>query len=964
MYRKIITTCLFVSCLLFLALFSTLNRAVYSANGVIYDDALGSGWNNYSWNTTVTFDETTPVRNGMNSLGARFELGWAGLYLDASAPLPSADFPVLSFWLHGGFGGQTIRLTLIDGADNFLAPYNITPVANAWTYYEIPVSALGNPDAIGGVAFQEGTGFPQATFYLDDVRLFDDNPPPPTSTPLPGAPTHYLSVDVTDVRHPISPYIYGMSFADEAKADAIDLPLNRWGGNAVTRYNWQNDTSNRAADYFFANVPNDNSDTLPVGSGADKFIEQNQRTNSASLLTVPMIGWTPSNREPTCGFAISKYGSQDGRGSGTYADCGNGYKNGAPITNNDPTDTSIAIDETFVQDWMAHIEAQHGADAVKLYSLDNEPMLWHQTHRDVHPDPVGYDEIYDLTVRYGSTVKSADPTAQTLGPGVWGWTAYEYSAIDAASGQWTNPPDRNAHGGTPFLEWYLQQMAAYEQDNGTRVLDYLDLHFYPQVPGVTLAPAGNQATQQLRMNSTRALWDANYVDESWINTAIELVPRMQGWVDSHYPDTKLAITEYNFGGVEHINGAVAQAEVLGIFGREAVDLAVMWDAPTQFQPTFQAFNAYFNYDGNGGKFGDTAIGATSSHPYDLSIFAARRSSDNALTLVVVNKTFDAIKTDLTLAGINDDAATYRYSSANLGGIVRDADLPIVDGKFIDTYPAQSFTVYVIGGSDAPITPTPAPTQTATPAPTQTATPAPTQTPVATQTATPAPTTVPPTATPITPPPLPLFLAVDEDTAIGSLSGDYTDTHSNDGQIEQLIEQRTNGNPATRISQLEHVWLFNVDAAPGDQVVFSADAWHTNNSESDNFEFAFSADGVNYYPMFTVTDGNARASYQQVLPEGTAGGVYIRVTDTDRTAGNSTSDVLYVDHINITVFSAPTAVSVNELAIDARLQPLLLTVTLALASLTMLHLAAVRRWERDQLAHQREAAKTTALQRLD
>jgi hypothetical protein len=64
------------------------------------------------------------------------------------------------------------------------------------------------------------------------------------------------------------------------------------------------------------------------------------------------------------------------------------------------------------------------------------------------------------------------------------------------------------------------------------------------------------------------------VDESWIGEVVRLIPRMRAWVDAHYPGTKLAITEYNWGALNHINGALAQADVLGIFGRERPSLAI------------------------------------------------------------------------------------------------------------------------------------------------------------------------------------------------------------------------------------------------------------------------------------------------------------------------------------------------------------------------------------------------------
>jgi hypothetical protein len=89
-------------------------------------------------------------------------------------------------------------------------------------------------------------------------------------------------------------------------------------------------------------------------------------------------------------------------------------------------------------------------------------------------------------------------------------------------------------------------MQTYEQQHGVRLLDYLDLHFYPQAEGVFPSSGGDAAVQALRLRSTRALWDPSYVDESWIGDSVQLIPRMRAWVAQNYPGTKTAITEYNW----------------------------------------------------------------------------------------------------------------------------------------------------------------------------------------------------------------------------------------------------------------------------------------------------------------------------------------------------------------------------------------------------------------------------------
>jgi hypothetical protein len=367
-----------------------------------------------------------------------------------------------------------------------------------------------------------------------------------------------------------------------------------------------------------------------------------------------------------------------------------------------------------VQAWIGHLIGRYGAaDAggVRFYNLDNEPMLWNDTHRDVHPAPASYDELRDRAYLYAAAVKAADPGALTLGPVLWGWTAYFYSALDAASGDdwWNHPQDRNAHGGVPFTEWYLQQMRAYEELHGVRLLDYLDLHYYPQAQGVALAPAGNAAIQALRLRSTRSLWDATYADESWIaNTddgpAVRLIPRMKAWVAANYPGTKLALTEYNWGALDHLNGALAQADVLGIFGCEGLDLATLWDPPAAGQPGAFAFRIYRNYDNEGGAFGETSVQASSGDQARLAVYAAQRSGDDALTLVVINKGASPLTSTVTISGFTPaaSAAVYRYSAANLGAIVRQPDLTVTAGRFTTLFPASSITLVVLApGEPAP-----------------------------------------------------------------------------------------------------------------------------------------------------------------------------------------------------------------------------------------------------------------------
>lgn len=523
-----------------------------------------------------------------------------------------------------------------------------------------------------------------------------------------------IAVNVTADRRPISPYIYGMNFADEALAEELALPVRRWGGNATTRYHYRYDTTNRASDWFFENIaePNDDPASLPDGSTTDRFVEQDRRTGTASILTVPLIGWAPKARDGSCGFSVAKYGPQQ-RTDEWRPDCGNGLRpDGTPITGNDPHDTSVEIGPEYVRDWLGHLTAKYGTAAeggVRFYNLDNEPDIWHHTHRDVHPAGASSIELRDRAYEIGAAVKAADPTAATLGPVGWGWTSWDYSGLDqevcGRTGCWADPPDRAARDGLPFAAWYLRQMKRYEHRHGVRLLDYFDMHFYPQAPGVAFGTGTDPATNALRLRSTRALWDPSYTDESWIDTPVRLVPRMRELVAANYPGTRTAITEYNWGALDHINGALAQADVLGIFGREGLDLATLWAPPQADQPGAYAFRMYRNYDGAGGTFGDISVRATSADQDRLSVYAAQRSADGALTIMVVNKAGVEQRSTLTLRGpISLNAQVYRYGAADLTSIVRAPDQRILmlppqgglpGGQLTHTFPADSVTLFVI-----------------------------------------------------------------------------------------------------------------------------------------------------------------------------------------------------------------------------------------------------------------------------
>jgi hypothetical protein len=353
-------------------------------------------------------------------------------------------------------------------------------------------------------------------------------------------------------------------------------------------------------------------------------------------------------------------------------------------------------------------------------------------HRDVHPAPFTYDEVTSNGIAHAAAIKAADPTAEVSGPVLDFWWSYFYSKKDIENGwgngspcwqPWSNPVDRQAHAGTPLIEYYLQQFAAYEKSHGVRLLDYLDLHTYFAADNLAFSTAGDTQAQQARLNSTRVFWDPSYTDPNFpqpnyvtdsnytssCNTPLQapqVIPMMRSWVASDYPGTKLAITEYNWGGQESINGALAQADILGIFGREGLDIGTLWGAPdpTSQLPGLMAFEAFRNYDGSGAQFGEEAITSTSVDQGKLSVYGALRTKDNMMTVVVINKTYGDLTATLNLANFAaaGPAQSWLYSSANLQAIVAQPNVSVTapaagstTSNLSTTFPAQSITILII-----------------------------------------------------------------------------------------------------------------------------------------------------------------------------------------------------------------------------------------------------------------------------
>lgn len=621
----------------------------------IYDGAFSPGWEDWGWGSHE-LPKRGPAKIVFSGFGgivihhADLPAAFGGLSFRYKAPAGWPEFLIVSLKRTGSPAAAFPQVPV--------EPKHVAVLPDGWREVLIPWESLDPTNLpLDRITIAARSPVSAEPILLDKIVLTR----PAADAAAGPTPTRDVELTVLCAGNaiPINPLIYGTTGADLETGQSAQ----RIGGNPITRLNWDaGNLWNTGSDWFFENGTSGNS--------VWDWIDDGVKSGLQTALTVPMIGWVAKDAT-SVGFPTSKFGGQRKRDP-NRPEAGDGFRaDGSKIAPGPPTETSVAATPEVIGRWIRTLREKdqaRGKRSVQMYLLDNEPSLWSDTHRDVHPEPVGYDELLDRTIRYASEIRRADPDGLIAGPTEWGWNGYLYSGKDREAGV-ALQPDRRAHGGVPLIPWYLQRLAEYEKSKGTRLLDVLDVHFYPAGEGVYGPNARVDAEGRARrLRSTRALWDPDYLDESWIKDTVRLIPRLKQWVQDNYPGRLVSIGEWNFGADGDISGALATAEALGRFGQQGLDSAFFYSGPRVGSPVFWAFRAYRNFDGKGARFLDVSLPTKDLER--VSLFASRDEARTRIVAVLINKdpTFAVtarIKLDLCGASSARRVFGYRADSKAL-----------------------------------------------------------------------------------------------------------------------------------------------------------------------------------------------------------------------------------------------------------------------------------------------------------
>ena len=557
----------------------------------------------------------------------------------------------------------------------------------------------------------------------------------------------------------VSPYVYGINGFGTFVATKTKWGLIRQGGDGATAYNWTIDYGNSGADYCYYQGQADNGNIAGrYTDSAGDTVPTALAKGEAFLASIPIldfvaakfdrnVGWSDSGA-PSCPGTDSACPNRSGGYSANVVDLltgDSGYGQALSFASSNPNSpafvknvmtkgsafcscapgtktcagcaTALALNPVAQDEFVNFLKVNYGTGGAPIFfDLDNEPNYWPGTHPELYPNDCGsgtvtWDDIVNRNVSAAKAVKAVWSTARVFGP-VVAQDGIVY-ANDYASSHFTA-------GTFEFTDYYLQQLANQSDTAGMALLDVFDVHYYTDGSSDTLCleaprlfwdPNATDISATTANNIDFGYGDHSYWDKYWYPR--QMIPRLQRKVATAYtgkstPAPGISFSEYNAGCEMAISGGVAQADLLGIFGREGVFAATAWplqcnDSGCGTNFLVAAFNLYRNYDGNGAVVGDLAVSASTSESKLTSVYGfANSSNPNVVDIVAINK--NATAQSVTIRIANAPALTsvglYRLAGTSAAVAAVTAAVPTISCSggtctLVYSMPALSATTLVL-----------------------------------------------------------------------------------------------------------------------------------------------------------------------------------------------------------------------------------------------------------------------------
>lgn len=448
-----------------------------------------------------------------------------------------------------------------------------------------------------------------------------------------------IAIDPTRDVKTISPNIYGrnnnipkasyqapLTAAELVRLQESGLQFFReGGGNNSTKYNWKKRLSSHPD--WYNNVYTEDWDAAAL------YLHNNLPASATGMWTFQLIGKAPSNK--TNNFNDWAYNSSTSW-SGTNQNLAGGGTVNAAGGNNATVNGNPNL---YLQDWSAEETTDIlpywfntlgvPQSRATYWNMDNEPEIWHSTHDDVVSSTLGAETFMQSYFAVAKKARAKFPAIKLVGPvpaNEWQWYKW-MNNITGADGNYY-----------PWLKFFIKRCAEEQQASGVRLLDVLDIHFYPNESAITDI-----------MQVHRVFFDRNYnypgangvksMLGGWDNAQTKeyIFGRINDWLIQYFGANhgiKLGVSEMDVNSSTPSVVSTWYASTMGEFMKNEVELFSPWSWKTGMWETLHLFARYNQA---------LSVQGTSTDEENVSAYPSVNATKTTMTVVLVNRSTSATK---------------------------------------------------------------------------------------------------------------------------------------------------------------------------------------------------------------------------------------------------------------------------------------------------------------------------------
>ncbi|WP_018342431.1 glycoside hydrolase family 44 protein [Cytophaga aurantiaca] len=446
-----------------------------------------------------------------------------------------------------------------------------------------------------------------------------------------------ITIDPTANQHKISPWIYGRNnnLSDDPSNPTTssqwqlyrDAGLRMYrenGGNNSTKYNWKAKLTSHPD--WYNNVYAHDWDYTATSL-------LNNSANTQGLFAFQLLGKAASNKQHNFNDWVYTQANGSINTSANWAGGGGPVAYGGNGGNGNPN--------LYLENWTADSTAKildhwfntlgYDKSRFTYWNMDNEPEIWSGTHDDIATSAITAELYMQKYFAVAKAVRAKFPNIKLVGPvstNEWQWYNWNNSKV-------TDPHDGNEY---PWMQYFIKRIAEEEAASGIRLLDVLDVHFYPGTendPSTTLQLHRVWFDDQYvypKANGVKVTgqygWDNNITKEYFFKRCDQWLTQYKG--ANH--NVTFSLSEYGAianGGSEDANViACWYASHLGVFTENKVELFTPWD---WYKGQWEVLHLFSKY------FGEVSVKSTSTNNNTISGYSSLTADGDSLIIVVVNR---------------------------------------------------------------------------------------------------------------------------------------------------------------------------------------------------------------------------------------------------------------------------------------------------------------------------------------